>query len=280
MTMPDRHPFIILDPDHTALMRELDRIFTSWAGTYGASEICPPPVYPVNDLARLDVYKNFPHLAFVAGSLKMADGGYAEPENGSFPPEAVDPLDLGLPNATCYGAYLFFRDRQVPADTTVTLINRCFRHEDHYEGLRRLLSFNMREIVAIGDFEHTQNVIADFSEKILSFAEQLSLKLEKVAASDPFFQSGEEGSARALMQNLSPVKHEFQVGELAIASVNTHRNFFGERCAITVSGSPGYAFSSCVAFGLERWLAVLTDQYGGDLKQALYDVSAVGSDVS
>jgi hypothetical protein len=61
---------------------------------------------------------------------------------------------------------------------------------------------------------------------------------------------------------LFPVKEEFVFGDsLAIASVNFHRNFFGERCAITLPDG-GPAFTSCVAFGLERWLAALADHFG------------------
>jgi hypothetical protein len=41
-------------------------------------------------------------------------------------------------------------------------------------------------------------------------------------------------------------------GEIAIASLNLHRNFFGERLSIAFDGQP--AFTSCVGFGLERWL--------------------------
>jgi hypothetical protein len=119
--------------------------------------------------------------------------------------------------------------------------------------------------VALGSFEHTQRTLAVFTERITAFGAALGLDLNRVAASDPFF---ENDGARALMSRLSPVKHEFQAGDLAIASVNTHRNFFGERCRIRLAEASGHAFTSCVAFGLERWLAVLLDAHG-DATRAL-----------
>ncbi|MGK5731737.1 hypothetical protein [Streptomyces sp. URMC 124] len=263
----------ILGPDQTDLLRDLDRTITRWADEAGAREIMPPPVYPLSDLEKFDVYENFPHLQFVGGPLDVT-GAPPAPVEGAFSNGDVGPPFLGLPHSSCYGAYLYFENRSVAPETTITLINRCFRNEEKYEGLRRLLSFQMREIVAIGSFEHTQQVIARFTDRIEEFAKNLGLELNKEAATDPFF---ERDSGRALLQRLSPVKHEFQADGLAIASVNTHRNFFGERCHITVEGSGDHAFTGCVAFGLERWLAVLSDRFDGDLQRARAVVNAAAS---
>jgi hypothetical protein len=199
---------------------------------------------------------------------------------------------LGLPHATCFGAYLFFEGRTLATDTLVTLVNRCFRNESNYAGLRRLLSFQMREIVALGSSRYTHQVLEDFTDRIHRFSGALGLDLAFEAASDPFY---ERGGSRDVLQRLSPVKHEFQYGDLAIASVNIHRNFFGERCNITFApqsltdtdnsnGANGsassYAFTSCVAFGLERWLAALTELHDGSVPEALRAVQAAAAQVS
>lgn len=264
----------ILGPAETSLVRELDRTFATWGTRAGAAEISPPPMYPVSDLEKFDVYTNFPHLAWVAAGLDVT-GEQPKPAGGEFASAAVSGVRYGLPHATCYGAYLYHQDSQLAEDTLVTLTNRCFRHETHYAGLARLASFQMREIVAIGSYDHTQQVIARFTGHIQKFAAALGVELTRTAASDPFFQ---DDGGRALLQKLSPVKYEFQFGDLAIASVNTHRNFFGERCAIRLA-SGEHAFTSCVAFGLERWLSVLTERYGDELTGALADVRAAAAAV-
>lgn len=261
----------ILDPDHTALLKALDEMFTRWALDAGAREICPPPLYAVEDLKKFDVYVNFPHLSLVAGPLQVTRN--LGPDDGRFRPDQLASVHLGLPTATCFGAYLFFEGRQVSTSTLVTLINRCFRGEDHFDGLRRLLSFQMREIVALGSYGHTQYILTRFTEKIEKFCHALSLEFVKQAATDPFF---ERGGARALLQGMQAVKHEFQVDDLAIASVNTHRNFFGERCRITTDSDGGLAFTSCVAFGLERWVSVLANRYGS-AERALKEVRRAAS---
>ncbi|WP_345943330.1 hypothetical protein [Streptomyces sp. SID8352] len=267
---------VILPPGPTALLRALDRVFAGWGTAAGADEILPPPLYPVSDLEKFDVYANFPHLALAAAPLDLEHGG-GKPEAGRFRPGDLRGARLGLPHATCYGAYLYYEDTRLPGDTLVTLVNRCFRHEDHYDGLRRLLSFQMREIVALGSFEHTQRVVTRFAEVIADFAGALGLPLDKRAATDPFFEAD---GARALLARLSPVKYEFQAGGLAIASVNTHRNFFGERCGIRLAPDGGHAFTSCVAFGLERWVAVLLDHHGRDAARALDAVERAAGEVS
>ncbi|KJK56561.1 hypothetical protein [Saccharothrix sp. ST-888] len=267
---------VILDPDRTDLLRELDRTFTAWGNAAGAREILPPPLYPVSDLEKFDVYNNFPHLALVAAPLDLA-GGAVKPADGRFTPADLQAPRLGLPHATCYGAYLFHQDRRVADTALVTLVNRCFRNEEHYGGLRRLLSFQMREIVALGSYEHSRQVLTAFTERITAFGRALGLALDRVAASDPFF---ENDGGRALLAKLSPVKFEFQVEGLAISSVNTHRNFFGERCNIRRLDGDEYAYTSCVAFGLERWLSVLLDLHGGDAQQALESVKSAAGQVS
>lgn len=263
----------ILDPEQTALLRELDQTLIRWAEASGAQEIMPPPVYLLRDLEKFDVYENFPQLQFVGGPLDVT-GTPPVPASGTFTGDDVAPPFLGLPHSTCYGAYLYLANRSVAPDTTFTLVNRCFRNEERYEGLRRLLSFQMREIVPVGSFQHTQEINALFTERIERFMKDLGLDLTKEVATDPFF---ERDSGRALMQRLSPVKYEFHVGGLAIASVNTHRNFFGERCGITIEGTHQHAYTGCVAFGLERWLAVLSDRFDGDLKRARSAIESAAS---
>jgi hypothetical protein len=249
----------ILDPDSTALLNALDRLFAGWGREVGGEEVSPPPLFPITDLEKFDVYVNFPHLSLVAAVLRTE--GDIAPREGRFDTDQLQPSRLGLPTATCFGAYLYYEGHQVAADTVVTLVNRCFRGEDYFDGLRRLLSFRMREIVALGSYEHAQDILRVHVTRIEQLCRFLSLNVTTEAASDPFFQR--EG-ARARLHTLQAVKHEFVVDGLAISSVNTHRNFFGERCNITLDGDPtgGFAYTSCVAFGLERWISVLLNRYG------------------
>ena len=57
------------------------------------------------------------------------------------------------------------------------------------------------------------------------------------------------------MQRLLGTKIELCLPDgLAMASINRHGPFFGERFKICL-GTGGSAHSACVAFGLDRWAA-------------------------
>ncbi|MEV0260307.1 hypothetical protein AB0I49_03035 [Streptomyces sp. NPDC050617] len=256
-----------LGPEATQLLNLLDETFRGWGERRGALPLTMPPLLPVADLAALDFYENFPQLAVVASTLDVADtaGRAAEARTGSFAPDSLGPAALALPSAACYGVFLHHAGQSVDGARTVTVLGRCYRNEDRYEGLRRLLGFHMREIVALGTYEHTQHHLAVYGQQVRGFAEAAGLPVEKEVASDPFY---DKGGSRAVLQQLAPVKHEFVYAETAIASVNVHRNFFGERCGIRIEATDEPVFTSCVAFGLERWIFALEHRYDGDWDKA------------
>jgi seryl-tRNA synthetase len=268
--MSDRELFRVVDglaslgPELTRVLDLLEDRLLSWADDCGAARMAYPPLIPVADLSELDYLANFPHLVHLASSLDL-DGLPADPgavvRDGQVPTSHLAPSRYALPSAACYSAYLHLRGARLESARYLTTVATCFRRETEYAGLRRLTAFRMREIVCIGSREDVQAHLAAFTPRIAEFGAGLGLRLTVQAATDPFFEP--QGS-RAVMQQLFPVKEEFlHDGSLAIASVNFHRTFFGERCRIELpDGRP--AFTGCVAFGLERWLAALLDTYGDD----------------
>ncbi|MDG4818813.1 hypothetical protein O7628_25310 [Micromonospora sp. WMMD956] len=260
---------VALEEEPTRLAEVLDRVCTRWARGSGAVTLTVPPLLPVSDLAALDVYRNFPHLALVSSALDVAVTGADQIEqeaaSGKFGPDALAAAGLALPSSACYGVYLHYRGRQVPeGGELVSLLGQCFRNEDHFDGLRRLKAFRMREVVALGTPEQAQAHL-DHSERFLNMlAGEIGLPLHRRAASDPFYDQSDE---RVTFQQLVPVKHEYVYQDMAIASVNIHHKFFGERCSISLTGG-GPASTSCVGFGIERWLHALADNFGGDWDRA------------
>ncbi|MDH2428027.1 hypothetical protein [Sphaerisporangium sp. TRM90804] len=260
VTAQERNGLEALSPGATALLRTLDATFEGWGTATGAAPMIMPPLLPVASLAKLDFYDNFPHQAMLACALDL-DRRDATPgaRPSVFAPGVLEPAALGLPSAACFAVYLYHEGARLAGDTAVTVLGRCFRREEFYEGLSRLLGFHMREVVALGSREFAQAHLDRFAERIAAFGAALGLPMRKEAASDPFY---DRGGQRALLQRLSPVKYEFLVDDLAIASVNVHRNFFGERCDIRLDATGEPVFTSCVAFGLERWLSVLLPRHG------------------
>jgi seryl-tRNA synthetase len=249
-----------LGPDALALRNALDERFSGWGRLCDAHPTAYPTLVDVRKLSRIDYFKNFPHLATLAAGLDQAamENYAAGGDVTSLPAAHLADAAYALPSAACYSVYLDLDGQVLPEPHYVTTVANCFRREDHFDGLRRLLGFTMREIVCVGEREAVLGHIARYQQLIGDYLAEIELPVEVAIASDPFF---DPDASRALMQQLFPVKREFVYGgSLAIASVNYHRNFFGERCRISLpSGEP--AFSGCVAFGLERWLAALTDHF-------------------
>ncbi|MDL5206216.1 hypothetical protein [Streptomyces sp. ALI-76-A] len=253
----------VLGADELRLLRAFDSLVLSWAQQLGAQERRYPFLLRPRDLEDIDYYENFPHLGLAATTadperLKELRAD-AEGPLEALPTGVLNDAALALPSAACYSVYFHLRGQTLPApENRVSTLATCFRNETHYEGLRRLLGFSMREIVFVGTADGATQHLTRTQELVLGLAERLGLKVETQVATDPFF---DRNGSRAKMQRLFPVKEEFVVDGLAIGSVNYHRNFFGERCEISLpDGTP--ASTSCCAFGLERWVHALTARFG------------------
>lgn len=253
----------VLGTEETLLMAQVDEIFINWATKNGAQQMTMPLLLPIQDLAKLNVYQNFPHQALVATIINIAEFNKKYNNNNNLtalPTYILAPATLALPAAACYAVYLHFSNQSLAnTGTIITVLGRCCRHEEHYTSLCRTLSFHMREIIAFGTQEFVEQHLLNFSINIINFTKDLGLPVNKIPATDPFFQ---KYNSRALLQQLYPNKYEFIYNDLAIASINMHRNFFGERCKIMLANSTEYIYTSCVAFGLERWLSMLYQHYG------------------
>lgn len=252
----------VLDGSQLRLLRAFDAVVLRWAAAWGAPEYRYPFLMRCQDLDTFDYYDNFPHLGLAAARLDPQHLGTLLAQTprpvDRMPTEVMEPTAFALPSAACYSVYLDLADSTLPAEGVLrTTAGTCFRNEDHYQGLQRLLGFTMREIVCIGGEEAAKNHLVRAKDAVTELCAALGLDLKLEVATDPFF---DKNGGKAKMQRLFPVKEEFVVDGLAIGSVNYHRNFFGERCEIVAGEEP--AHTSCLAFGLERWVHVLTDRFG------------------
>ncbi|WP_034090854.1 aminoacyl--tRNA ligase-related protein [Streptacidiphilus albus] len=252
----------VLDGSQLRVLRAIDAVFRRLAEGWDAPEFRFPFLMRCEDLDRFDYYDNFPHLGLAATRLDPERlGGLlkgAERPLERIPAEVMEPTAFALPSAACYSIYVNLAGSTLPAEGTVrTTVGTCFRNETHYEGLQRLLGFSMREIVCVASEDVAKNHLLRAKDAVTTLFAELGLDFKLEVATDPFF---DKNGGKAKMQRLFPVKEEFVVGGLAVGSVNYHRNFFGERCGIQAGADT--AHTSCLAFGLERWVHVLTERFG------------------
>lgn len=252
----------VLDGSQLRLLRAIDAVFRRWAEGWDAPEFRFPFLIRCRDLDSFDYFDNFPHLGLAATRLDPQRLGTlltkAPRPLDRVPADVMESTSFALPSAACYAIYLDLAGSTLPAGGRMrTTLGTCFRNEDHYDGLQRLLGFSMREIVFIGPEDGAKQHLLRAKDTVTTLCAELGLDVQLEVASDPFF---DKNSSKAKMQRLFPVKEEFVVNGLAIGSVNYHRNFFGERCSIQVGEVT--AHTSCLAFGLERWVHTLTERFG------------------
>lgn len=252
------------------LFQNLDRLFLSWAGYWDAAEYQFPATLPAHELNKIGYFKSFPQHLTLPVCLDADHDNLAEFAAGD-PLDAQGALRLGkcapvkevLTPAACYHFYVNFQDQVLDAPRYVTTRATCFRRESHYTPLRRQWSFNMREIVCIGTADEVTRFLYMQRSVVEEFFMSIGLPISWQGATDAFFNPA--ANPKYLAQKLDPVKTEMVYGpDVAIGSVNFHRNYFGEAFRIARAGEDAY--SGCVAFGLERWVHAFLTHFGPDEK--------------
>jgi seryl-tRNA synthetase len=251
-----------------SLQRRIDRVFVDWALRRGAEEYQFPPFIAAAELAKTDYFQSFPHLATFAATLEPSDANlerFAHGEwvngEGEVQATALAPLKNVLTPAACHHFYLHFQGADLEAPRHLTTCATCFRRESSYRPLERQWSFSMRELVCIGTEAEVAAFVADLRAEIDRFVAEIALPVQWKAATDAFFQPTQ--NPKWLLQRLEPNKLELVfTNGLAIASINLHRNYFGEKFRMRRAGQS--AFSGCVAFGLERWLGAVLRHFGSE----------------
>jgi hypothetical protein len=221
----------------------IDAPLLSWAHAHGGREQRWPVLIGAGTLQRAGYHEAFPHLLMTAAVA-------AQPEhNAAF----IAPSDWCLSPAVCYHAYAALEGQTLAQGAKLSARGHCFRNEDRaaLQQGRRQIEFEMRELIFIGAPEWIEQELAGVREEIAALATAQTLMGDWQPATDPFFLPRARGKAH--LQRVLGTKLEFCLPDgLAIASINRHGAFFGERFSIALPDAKP-AHSACIAFGLDRW---------------------------
>jgi seryl-tRNA synthetase len=230
-----------------AAFEKLDSRMRQWALDEGGREHSFPVLIAAETLRRAEYPDAFPHLL-------MAPAVAADPGQ-PFAQGNTALADWFLSPAVCYHAYAQFAGRTLDGGEMLTARGHCFRNEDAAALTpgRRQIEFEMRELILIGAPEWIEQRLGVLKAGVEALARAAGVNAEWQVASDPFFLPRARGKAH--IQRLLGTKIELCLPDgLAIASINRHAAFFGERFDIHMSDGRA-AHSACVAFGLDRWAA-------------------------
>ena len=240
---------------------EVDAACEALARAAGAAPWRVPPGLALGTLERARYFASFPHWLTTAAHLRDDVRALERVAAAAAPldalPDATCAAGAALPPAVCYHVYAALADRRLGGMMAVTAQCTCWRHEgDRHAPLARGWAFTMREVVVVGDAAACAVARTRLADATLALARSVGLDARWILAEDPFFAPTARG--QALLQRVKGLKRELVVDlpdapPLAIASVNDHERYFGDAFGILV-GDGEVASSSCVAFGLERWL--------------------------
>lgn len=212
----------------------------------GARGVYYPALIGRSSLERAGYPESFPHL------LLSASRG-----DGSSTAWCLSP-------AVCYHVYEQYGGQTLTEPMALTSRGLCFRGEQGTAPGIRQIEFEMREIVFLGPSDWVLAQSRAAVDRITTLAGRLGVCGEWQPAEDPFFLPAAAG--KALMQRLLGVKEEYRSGGpdgLALASVNRHGTFFGDRFGIALADGTA-VHTACVAVGLDRWHAVRQRELTGE----------------
>jgi seryl-tRNA synthetase len=258
--------------DAVDVVEALDRVITTIArGAYGARPRQYPTLIATEALDRAHYFSSFPHHAtfalHVRDDLDAIDAVASRPETRAG--VLAGPAHVLSP-AVCFHAYVELRDRPLAEHLALTARGRCFRWESrNFETLERLWDFSLREIIFLGPEGWVEDQRRAWVDETARLVESLELDAWIETANDPFFIGN--FVAQRYFQLVSHTKYELRLAlpyapgrSLAAASYNLHRDYFGRSFGIAEGG--GFAHTSCVGFGLERFAWALFAQHGPDLR--------------
>lgn len=212
----------------------------------------------VNDLENLGYPRNFPHLTCMLCSIRPEL--HEDFSNGRRNLESIQGeghIQFGLLPAACYRIYLDRSGTSLRHPSVIGCEARCYRFEDKPLDSYRAYNFTMKEFVYLGTGLGASEHIQKGQARISGLLNLLEITHTAEVASDPFF---DRTSSVATLSRALPTKTEIVFEGHAISSLNVHRSYFGTKFNIDLEGDP--VSTSCVAFGIERWLSMLEVVFG------------------
>jgi seryl-tRNA synthetase len=265
-----------LRPPFLGLMEAIDDQLQELArDVYGAPAHSFPALIATETLHRAGFISSFPqnvgfvsHLhqnldALVRFQEASASGGPAFPSEGELaPPEEC------LPPAVCYHRFRDLAEQTLASGSVVTARGTCFRYEARHNmrSLVRLWSFQMREIIYMGDEAYVRGMAEQGPAVLEGLLSSLGIAGSCESATDPFFVNVFGPLRYAQVAGELKFKLRLPLGggeSLAAASLNLHQDHFAKAFAIGLPGGVP-ATSGCTAFGLERLTLGFLAQHGLD----------------
>jgi seryl-tRNA synthetase len=255
------------------IVSALDSLISARGADLDATRVRFPPVFPFSSFQRTDFAASFPNLLGAVFTFAGGDKDHAAllaqiRREEEWRHELV-PSDLMLVSAACHPAFATFGPSVPAGGRYADVLGYCFRQEASDDPMRMRV-FRQREFVYIGEPGQAAAHCEEWAGRGLQLLTDLGLDVSAEPANDPFF--GRAGHILASGQQAGRLKTELilqpegagpWLAGVAMASVNSHADHFGQRYGIRLPNARP-AHSACVGFGLERITLALLGIHGLD----------------
>lgn len=228
------------------------------------------PVMAIDTLLRTGYPRSFPDLIGTVSSFTGGDADHAallgRLDAGGDWQSGLAPAGTALCSAACQPLYPTLSGTLTGPAQTFDVYGWVYRHEPSDDPARQQ-AFRQYELVCAGSEEAAATHADLWRERGAAVLGRLGLDTSTVPANDPFF--GRAGRLLASSQRQGGLKFELVAATgpsspaTAVASVNCHREHFGEAFSIHLSGG-GIAHTACIGFGVERIALALLWAHGLD----------------
>ncbi|XLP22065.1 hypothetical protein ACFMB7_26855 [Bacillus toyonensis] len=266
-------------PPFSDLILFLDQLIVDYvAKPLGAVNEYYPTLISMDTLNKTNHFTSFPHhvlftqhleeeltnIDMFTENVRANEGLNAD----MIKPNDVRTTSLVKNPAVCYHCYQSLENKEVPNEgSTITSVGRCSRYEsNNHSDFGRLLDFSMREIIFIGSDEYVKSMREKSIILLKEFLNLWEIDSFLENANDPFFTN--DYKVKSFFQRDLDMKYELKFkipylnSSISVSSSNYHGNVFGQ--AFSIKNNNEFASTSCMAFGLERWIFAFLAQYGLD----------------
>lgn len=264
----------VFEGEFLRLLDALDALFLDYAREIGCVEQAYPTTVPTKSLLENGYLKSFPQHARLVGTIHQdfeSLTAIADQPDAFGDVDDVDPLVSShaevLSPTVCYHCFERHREEALPrAKSLITAIAKCHRHEGrNTEGLTRLRTYTMREIIYFGDPEFVREWQHAIMEKCKDLLKEFGMKFRIAAASDPFFATS--ATQKKDFQRMFRLKYEMQAylpdedRWISVASFNNHQATLVDAYGID-QPDVEKGQSGCFGVGYERLAYALVSQLG------------------
>jgi seryl-tRNA synthetase len=274
------HPgFFTFQGDFLRVFHAINRRVMKFAEELGAIEQEYPAVWPIRLFKSINYFHEFPQQVILCAPVRDDFSARSEfatryAKESDFETVAMDELfedaEYGLEPAVCDCCYYSLEGMHGIQNAFYTCYNKVFRNERSKSGrLDRLTNFSVRDIMYVGSEHFVLEARQKLIEILGEFLTALRLKATIETANDPFFAN--DAAMKSVFQHSHRLKYELLAEiphleeEIAVGSVNLHRDFFGKAFDIK-TGDGESAFSGCIGVGMERMAYALFSQHGHELE--------------